>query len=71
LDKDKTRSALNELLTFSSLCFLVYLSSFLNKRCILKISIREHSFLGRRGGGLEEFRGGSLIFCLPKKGGSA
>ena len=31
---------------------------------------REHSFF-RRGGGLEEFRGGSLTSCLPKKGGLA
>ena len=35
--------------------------------------IREHSFFRRGGGGNgpEEFRGGSLTFCLPKKGGSA
>ena len=32
--------------------------------------IREHLFF-RKGGGPEEFRGGSLTFCLPKKGGSA
>ena len=31
--------------------------------------LSEHSFF-RRGGGPEEFRGGSLTFCLPKKGGS-
>ena len=32
--------------------------------------IREHSFF-RKGGGSEEFRGGSLTFCLLKKGGLA
>ena len=32
--------------------------------------LREHSFF-RSEGGLEEFRGGSLTFCLPKEGGSA
>ena len=35
-----------------------------------RIQLREHSFF-RRGGGPEEFRGWSLTFCLPKKGGSA
>ena len=34
------------------------------------ITVREHSFLEGGGGGPEEFRGGSLTFCLPKKGGS-
>ena len=33
--------------------------------------VREHSFFRRGGGGPEEFRGGSLTFCLPKKGGPA
>ena len=32
--------------------------------------LREHSFFGSEGGP-EEFRGGSLTFCLPKKEGSA
>ena len=32
--------------------------------------LREHSFFRRRGGP-EEFRGGSLTFCLPKTGGRA
>ena len=32
-----------------------------------KQTFREHSFF-RTGGGLVEFRGGSLTFCLPKKG---
>ena len=37
-----------------------------------QLAPREHSFFRRGGGGgPEEFRGGSLIFCLPKKGGSA
>ena len=34
-----------------------------------RIQLREHSFF--RTGGPEEFRGLSLTFCLPKKGGSA
>ena len=41
-----------------------------NDRCEITANLREHSFF-RRGGGPEEFRGGSSTFCLPKKGGSA
>ena len=36
-----------------------------------QLAPREHSFFRRGGGGPEEFRGASLIFCLSKKGGSA
>ena len=45
--------------------------------CYYARFLREHSFFRRGGGGgvgvggPEEFRGGSLVFCLPKKGGSA
>ena len=39
--------------------------------CKTQFSVfREHSFFTRRGGP-EQFRGGSLNFCLLKKGGSA
>ena len=39
--------------------------------CEIQFSVfREHSFF-TRGGGQEEFRRGSLTFCLLKKGGSA
>ena len=33
--------------------------------------LRKHSFFRKGVGGPEEFRGDSLTFCLPKKGGSA
>ena len=54
---------------------MLYLSeiSEFAKQLIYRISmhsLREYSSF-RRKGGLEEFRRGSLTFCLPKKGGSA
>ena len=59
------------LLVYSSCCFNI--KDVFN--CILKLFCvlfsYEGAFFFRKGGGPEEFRGGSLPFCLLKKGGSA
>ena len=39
--------------------------------CLGSFHFLERMGGGGGGGGPEEFRGGSLTFCLPKKGGSA